>query len=111
MKRALFALTLAIALLLAGCGEVSTTNGGDSTGSAKQEESAKEKVIFLFAPSAGTKQRRKRWDPPVASLRESEPAHTEALRNQPGLPDDRDTVSAGSGKFRDRDSVPVPARL
>ena len=46
MKRALFALTLAIALLLAGCGEVSTTNGGDSTESAKQEESAKEKVIF-----------------------------------------------------------------
>ena len=46
MKKILLALSIVIAFLLTGCGEVSSTNGGESTGATKQEEIAKEKVIL-----------------------------------------------------------------
>lgn len=42
MKRVLFALSIVIALLISGCGEVSTTNSGDSTAPVKQGETTKE---------------------------------------------------------------------
>lgn len=46
MKRALLALTIAIALLLVGCGEAPTTNSGEATGATNHEETTKEQVIL-----------------------------------------------------------------